>query len=50
MDALNQAIRSTVRPKLHGTIHKDVGNSSVLEYDGSSDDSEDKLLLLEEDE
>ena len=49
MDALNQAIRSTVRPKLHGTIHKDVGNSSVLEYDGSSDDSEDKLLL-EEDE
>ena len=54
MDALTLAIRDTVRPKLHGTIHTDVGKSVNMEYDGRSSDiksilSNDNEAIMEED-
>jgi hypothetical protein len=41
MDAMSLAIKDTVRPKLHGKLHTDVGKNEELEYDTSSEnDSE----------
>ncbi len=39
MDALSLAIKDTVRPKLHGIIHSNMGKNEELEYDTSSDSS-----------
>ena len=48
MDALTVAIRDTVRPKLHGKLHTDVGKSANLEYDIK--DAEGKTNLLDDNE
>ncbi len=54
MDALTLAIRDTVRPKLHGTIHTDVGKSPDSVYDGIDVGkaemlSEDNEAIMEDD-
>ncbi len=55
MDALTLAIRDTVRPKLHGTLHREyMGKSENLRYDGISTEtgenvSADDEAIMEDD-